>query len=311
MVDPLPTPPDTLRPRSADRIGRGATLALLAHAALVIGLSIAVNWRTKSEPVGVDAELWSAVPQMAGPPPAPPPPEPEPVRTPPPPPPPAPAIAPAPPPPPDTREADIALEREKERKAQALKHEQEREAQVQRKLEEEKQRAEQLAKDKAKEKEKEKADKERLAREKEAQDKEREKAQQREKADAAQREKIRQEQLKRMQAGLSGEGSSDGAGSGRDARNAGMSAGYSGRIKARVYPNITFTDNVEGNPSAVVEVRTSPDGTIVGRRLTRSSGIPAWDEAVLRAIDKTEVLPKDVDGRVPPTLEITFRPHDR
>ena len=41
-----------------------------------------------------------------------------------------------------------------------------------------------------------------------------------------------------------------------------------------------------------------------------SSGSPAWDETVLRAIDKTEVLPKDVDGRVPPTIIIAFRPND-
>ena len=34
------------------------------------------------------------------------------------------------------------------------------------------------------------------------------------------------------------------------------------------------------------------------------------DEAVLRAIDKTEVLPRDTDGRVPPSLEISFRPRD-
>jgi colicin import membrane protein len=31
---------------------------------------------------------------------------------------------------------------------------------------------------------------------------------------------------------------------------------------------------------------------------------------VLRAIDKTEVLPKDVDGTMPPTIEITFPPRD-
>jgi hypothetical protein len=41
-----------------------------------------------------------------------------------------------------------------------------------------------------------------------------------------------------------------------------------------------------------------------------SSGSTAWDETVLRAIDKTEVLPKDVDGTMPPTFEITFRPRD-
>ena len=54
----------------------------------------------------------------------------------------------------------------------------------------------------------------------------------------------------------------------------------------------------------------APDGTIVARKLVTSSGSPAWDETVLRAIDKTEVLPKDTDGRVPPTIIIAFRPLD-
>jgi colicin import membrane protein len=61
---------------------------------------------------------------------------------------------------------------------------------------------------------------------------------------------------------------------------------------------------------AEVEVRTSPDGTIVGRKLLKSSGVAAWDDAVLKAIDKTEVLPRDVDGRVPANLVIGFRPLD-
>lgn len=75
-------------------------------------------------------------------------------------------------------------------------------------------------------------------------------------------------------------------------------------------PNITFTDDAPGNPRAEVEVRAAPDGTIVGKRLVKSSGNPAWDDAVLKAIDKTESLPKDIDGRVPSSLIIGFRPRD-
>jgi colicin import membrane protein len=69
-------------------------------------------------------------------------------------------------------------------------------------------------------------------------------------------------------------------------------------------------DTVAGNPRAEVEVRTSPDGTIISRKLTQSSGVKSWDEAVLKAIDKTEVLPRDTDGRVPSPITITFRPKD-
>ena len=120
--------------------------------------------------------------------------------------------------------------------------------------------------------------------------------------------RIREENLRRMmaQAGAS----TDPAATGTAAQTSGPSEGYAGRIKARIKPNIVLTASVSGNPLATVEVRLAPDGTIVSRRLTRSSGSAAWDETVLRAIDKTEVLPKDVDGRVPASISIDFRPQE-
>jgi colicin import membrane protein len=71
-----------------------------------------------------------------------------------------------------------------------------------------------------------------------------------------------------------------------------------------------FSEEIAGNPVAEVEVRAAPDGTIVGRKLIKSSGVASWDEAVLKAIDKTEILPRDTDGRVPSPLLISFRPKD-
>ena len=52
----------------------------------------------------------------------------------------------------------------------------------------------------------------------------------------------------------------------------------------------------------------APDGTILSRRLVKPSGNAAWDEAVLRAIDRTETLPKDDNGRVPSSIVIGFTP---
>ena len=75
-------------------------------------------------------------------------------------------------------------------------------------------------------------------------------------------------------------------------------------------PNIVYPDAVSGNPRAEVEVRAAPDGTIVGVRIVQSSGNKSWDEAVVRALHKTETLPRDVDGRVPSSLVIGFRPKD-
>ena len=119
---------------------------------------------------------------------------------------------------------------------------------------------------------------------------------------------LRNENLKRMQgmAGASGDENAKGSA----LKSSGPSANYAGRIRARIKPNITFTEDVAGNPRAEVEVRTSPDGTILSRKLLTSSGNKSWDEAVLKAIDKTATLPRDEDGRVPPVLEISFRPKD-
>jgi colicin import membrane protein len=273
---------------------RAIGLAIIAHGFLVAALTWGVQWKQSPDTISAEAELWSAVPQQAAPPPPPPPPPPEPVvRTPPPPP-----VA-APPPLPDPQ---IAVEREKQRI-------QKQKQQAAEKLEQEKQRKAQekqreLDKRLAAEKLKAEQDtKRKLAQE--AQRKDDLKAQQ----DAAKRlEEQRKANLQRM-AGLAGSSGTP-ASTGTALQSSGPSAGYGGKLVARIRPNIVYTETIATNPEAVVEVRTSPDGTIVSRKLAKSSGIPSWDEAVLRAIDKTAVLPRDLDGRVPPVLEISFRPRD-
>jgi colicin import membrane protein len=71
-----------------------------------------------------------------------------------------------------------------------------------------------------------------------------------------------------------------------------------------------FTDVISGNPKAIVRLRVAPDGTIVGRQLVASSGVKSWDDAVLRAIDRTGTIPRDTDGSVVPDFEIDFRPNE-
>lgn len=271
---------DALIPRNPDGLGRGLLMALGVHALLVIAIAFGVSWRS-SNPAGVEAELWAAVPQIAAPRPV----EPEPT-------PPQPVKKPEPPPPPPKAEtpkqddAQIAIEKAKREEERKRKEEQQRREEELKRQKEEQQRklaeAEKLKKEQAEQK-------------------------RREAADAAAAEKRREEQLQRL-AALAGNGPQNSTGTA--AQTAGPSASYAGRIKARILPNIVFSDTIAGNPQATVEVKAGPDGTIIGRRLIKSSGVPAWDDAVLRAIDKTEVLPRDTDGRVPSSLEISFRPRD-
>lgn len=299
-------------PPSEPARGRSFAMAAAAHVLLFAALGLVTRWTTQNQVVTAEAELWSAVPQQAAPrlvePEPAPPPEPEPKPEPPKP---APRPAPAPEPEVQKRDAEIALKKQKEEdKKKAL----------------EKEKAEKLRKDKLeKEKaEKEKADKEKKLKEqklkddKAREDKEREKkkseAEQRKKdeaqakADAARADALRKENLKRMQ-GLAGASGGENS-SGTALKSSGPSASYAGRLVARIKPNITYPGDVVGNPRAEVEVKVGADGTILSRRIVQSSGNKAWDDAVLRAIDKTEVLPRDTDGRVPPVIVLGFRPLD-
>ncbi len=301
--------------------GRSLSFALFMHLLLLVAITLGVQWKTEPNNLSASAELWSAVPQEAAPaanepePPTPP----EPVKTVEQKPEPKPEVKPAPPPPAapklnaaaEREAADIALKKELEKKK--LEEKKEAELEKKKKLEKDKLEKEKLEKEKAKEKEKEKAKelekkkKEESLKKAEAAAKAKEDAK-KAAAEEKRTEALRNENLKRMQ-GMAG-ASGDEKAKGTALKASGPSASYAGRIRARIKPNITFTEDVAGNPKAEVEVRTSPDGTILSRKLLSSSGNKAWDEAVLKAIDKTATLPRDEDGRVPPVLEISFRPKD-
>jgi colicin import membrane protein len=297
------------------------SFALFMHLLLLAAITWGVHWKTQPNTLSASAELWSAVPVEAAPAanePEPTPPQPVPV------PPPEPVKAvepkpepkPTPPAPPkvdaaaEREAADIALKKEKEKKLQEKK---EADLEKKKKLEKDKLEKEKLDKEKLKEKEKEKTKELEKKKKEEVLKKEVAAAKAKEDAKKAAAEEkrteaLRNENLKRMQgmAGASGDENSKGTA----LKASGPSSSYAGRIRARIKPNITFTEDVAGNPKAEVEVRTSPDGTIISRKLLSSSGNKAWDEAVLKAIDKTATLPRDEDGRVPPVLEISFRPKD-
>lgn len=266
-----------LMPQKADGLGVGALIALLVHLGLVLALAIGVSWHA-SEPEGVTAELWASVPQAAAPPAAEPP---RPVRE---------TPRPTPrvqdqPKPVVQRDADIALEKERDK---------------QKKLRELQEQREKALKEKQ-----EKAEKERQADKAEA-DKHR-----KQEEETARLAKLREENLQRLMGQVGGTGAP--SSNGNAARDAGPSASYAGRIKGRIKPNIVFTDEIAGlpgNPVAEVELRVATDGTILGRNIIKSSGVKVWDDTVLRAIDRTEVLPRDVDGRVPSSMVIAFRPKD-
>ena len=305
-----PPPPGT---------GRSLGLALLVHLLLMVALTAGIQWNQDIS-LSVEAELWAAVPMAVAPklvevepPPSPPPPPQAPKE-----------MVKPPPEPTSNVDADIALAKRKKQleedkkiqetleaerlKKELLKKEEEKKAKLKEK--EQKEIKEKALKEKEL-KEKEKKEKER--KEKELKDKETKKLQEQKEAkpspaDTKKLEAMRQENMKRI-AGMAGATGDENA-TGTAQRSAGPSDSYGGRIRGRIKPNITFTEDIASNAPAEVEVRCAPDGTIVGKKLIKSSGNPAWDNAVLKAIDKTEILPRDIDGRIHSPLVISFRPKD-
>jgi len=114
------------------------------------------------------------------------------------------------------------------------------------------------------------------------------------------REQIRQDQIKRMAglAGATGTPSSTGSAT----QSAAPSSSYAGKVKAKVRPNIVFqnAESVQGNATVEIAIRIAPDGTVaLPLKIIKPSGNTAWDNAVIRGIEKTETLPRDNDGKFP------------
>ncbi|WP_055324921.1 cell envelope integrity protein TolA [Ralstonia solanacearum] len=137
------------------------------------------------------------------------------------------------------------------------------------------------------------------------------------KASEARSNAARQTQLAHLRAmagaaGATGSVAGSGGGVGSGIGTGGTaSPGYADRVRAKVKPNIVFDpEAVSGNPSAVVSVQMAPDGSILSRRLTKSSGNGAYDEAVLRAVDRSDPLPRDTSGKAPSSVILTFRPKE-
>ena len=254
-----PRPDD--RPPQHEDWGTGVTISVIAHLTLIGALVWGLHWRSSPVEATASAELWSAVPEAAAPPPVEAPPPPAPV------PPPPPVEAPKPP--------DIVIEKIPEPKKP------------------EKPKPEPPPKPvKVEPPKPTPAPPPPLP--------------PKDKLDAKQLAKLHDENLKRMMGQMDAPANATGTA----ARDSGPSASYAGRIIARLRPNVVLTDSVPGNPAVEVEIHCAPDGTIIGRRITKSSGSQAWDDAVLRAIDRTGTLPRDTNGKALDTIPIIWRPQD-
>lgn len=330
--------------------GRGLAIALsiLVHLLLIAFFWVSVSWQATT-PLTVEAEVWDMQYKEAAPLPDPvqddPQPEPEPVKepepvpepTPVPPPPPPPTPAPKPEPvkqqvTPQKEDPEIALKQEKKRKEEEKKRVEE---EKQRKLDEQKKQEEQKKQDQLKKLEEQKKQEE-LQKQKELQKQQELKKQQeeqkkqdqlkkqeeekkkaeaqkkadadkkRQQADAAAADLRRQATLERMRSMAGGSGTAEKTQGPKGDPN------YASKVALKVRSNTVFAvpPTVSGNPSVEFKVELLPDGSVRSISKTKSSGVPGFDEAVARAIEKSQPFPQDKDGKVPGSLNIVHRPKD-
>jgi colicin import membrane protein len=256
-------------------------MALGVHVLFVLLLVFGVSWQTQ-HPAPVMVDLWESLPAVA-----PlaaeraPRPRPEPVK---------PAPAPVAKEPPSPKEPDIALEKKKA-EANRLK----------------KLQAIQAAEEKAR------AEAAKAAHDKQlAEQKKRELLRQMEDEDLVQRvaneaaaNEARQAKLAEAQARLAEARAAAGK---RQAEVASVVGQHRDLISAKVRGNTRLPDNLTGNPEVRCLVKLLPTGEVLSVRVTQSSGNVAYDEAVVRAIEKSSPLPlpNDRDARAAFVPELSF-----
>ena len=314
---------------------RAIALAAVVHAALFAFLWVGIRWQSET-PVAVEAEVWSpqareAAPRANAPPP---------VKEPPPPPQPVLRTVPVKPPPqaetPPEKAPDIVLERKRKRLQQSKAKEQEqaeqrKEAERVRLADEARRvkilRLQQNAADQAAQKrqaQQEAANQKRLA----ELDKTRQAEEQKKLLAARQKETALQEkkaqvqhdrELQRMTAGVDSPTASAAAtgsgGNGDAARSQGSraDASYTQKVGAKIKSNTIFNgaEELTSNPAAEFGVELLPDGSIRHVRKIKSSGVPGFDEAVSRAIEKSAPFPPDKSGTAPSGFTVSHRPKDQ
>jgi colicin import membrane protein len=88
--------------------------------------------------------------------------------------------------------------------------------------------------------------------------------------------------------------------------------GYVGQLIGLIRPRIVYAVPDGTSPAIYAEFQVDllPTGEILNVRRLKASGLPGYDEAVERAIRRTDPFPRKRDGTVERTVIIRFRPVD-
>lgn len=88
-------------------------------------------------------------------------------------------------------------------------------------------------------------------------------------------------------------------------------ADWVGKVRAKIRGNVVLPPDIKGNPEAIFDVVQLPTGEVLSVKRRKSSGHPALDDAIERAILKSSPLPKpDKSESAPRAFELKYRPLD-
>ena len=120
----------------------------------------------------------------------------------------------------------------------------------------------------------------------------------------------RDDQMRRLNAAATGSGGNGDAAKSQGSR---ADASYIQKVGAKIKSNTIFNgaDGLNSNPAVEFSVDLLPDGSIRGLRKTRASGVPGFDEAVGRAIEKSAPFPPDKSGTAPSGFTVSHKPKDQ
>lgn len=127
------------------------------------------------------------------------------------------------------------------------------------------------------------------------------------------------EQVRRLMESASASTSSSArtgsGGNGEAARSQGSraDASYTQKVGAKIKSNTIFNgaEELSSNPAVEFSVELLPDGSIRRLRKTKASGVPGFDEAVSRAIEKSQPFPPDKSGTAPSGFTVSHKPKDQ
>ena len=86
---------------------------------------------------------------------------------------------------------------------------------------------------------------------------------------------------------------------------------YAAKIRGKIKGNVVLPRAVQGNPEAIFKVTQLPTGEVIDVKISKSSGNKALDEAIERAIRKSDPLPlPDQPGLFERVLELKYKPYD-